>query len=398
MRAAILLACLVAGALPSPASAQVWSLGGRLNQRFEIDTNRPVDPVSQGFTYGSITNLGLDFGLRTKRSSWNLYAGAVARAFGGPGDTNNLNGVDPRINMKGAFDTPRTTTSLGFSLDVRPVSFVEFTDTGDIDADGVSRDANALRTRVAANAAFSLRVDQRNTLSFTGSGQVLRFSNSSDSLDPSSSTNFGVSWSRAVSPRTSVSLSSNVQFFQADDRQSTQYVNANVTLGFQRKLTPRFSLGGSAGVSGTRRWADTFTPFGTVERETQTNLGGVGSLNLTYRTPDTDYRLGASQSVDPSSDGELQNRTAANFGIVHRIDRRQRLTINGAVSQRSNIGSNSTSDSGLFFQFVPAYSYRLTEDWDASLSYRFRLRNDTDGTGISNAVILGITRDLAIFP
>ena len=399
MRALLMLAGLAAIAAGPSALAQVWSLGGGASQRFEIDTNRALREDSDGVIFGSISDLDLVLGLETHRADWQLRTGARARAFAGPGDTENLTRIDPKFAFSGGYGDRRISASFNFDFDIRPVSFTEFDEEGDIDADGIARDADAIRTILSAGAGLTLTLDPRNTLSFSGSGRIERFSEGNDRLEPSSSANFGLSWNRRVSPRTSLSLSSSVQAFRADDLEDTRFLSGSVSAGVQRSVTRRLSFGGSAGVSVTRRSTDTFSPFGTLGRTTTTSVGGVGSLNLSYDLPRTAVVLSASQNVSPSSEGELQNRTAANFSVNHRIDRRQTVSFKSGVSLRLGIDGEETRDDGsTFFQLTPAYSYRMTQDWSANLSYRFRMRNDESGTGISNAVIFGITRDLAIFP
>jgi hypothetical protein len=319
MRALLMLAGLAVVAAGPSATAQVWSLGGDVSQRFEIDTNRALRDDSEGVIFGSISDLDLVLGLETHRADWQLKTGARARAFAGPGDTENLTRIDPKFAFSGGYGGRRIAASFNFDFDIRPVSFTEFDEEGDIDADGIARDADAIRTVLSAGAGLTFTLDPRNTLSFTGSGRIERFSEGNDRLEPSSSASFGLSWNRRVSPRTSLSLSSSVQAFRADDLENTRFLSGSVTAGVQRSVTRRLSFGGSAGVSITRRSTDTLSPFGTLGRTTTTSVGGVGSLNLSYLLPRTSVVLSASQNVSPSSEGELQNRTAANFSVNHRI-------------------------------------------------------------------------------
>lgn len=402
---AFVLAAAAASAVP--AGAQEWSIDGFFSQSFEADTNRRLDTDSDGGLFGSVTRLDVDFGLTTQRTDWRLSTGVTAQGYLGPGDTDGLNRIDPRYDASVRHEGQRFVVGAQSSFRRRSTSFTEFDEEGGIDGDGALVDADAVRTTVASSGFWTFILDARNQVTVSAFGRIDRFSEEDDTLEPSSTFGGRVSWNHQLDPITSVSLQTGFQRFTADDAESTESINADVTFGINHLLTPRLTLGATAGVSATRRTEDeiVFLGIGPVVvpvvdgRETENTIGGIGSLNLAYRTDDTTFSFGASQSVQPSSEGELQNRTALNFGIRHRLAPRHSFGFQSAISRRTGtVGEDESDDAQILFQLTPTYSYSVTRNWDANVGYRFRLSDDDDGTAISNAVFFGFSRDLAIFP
>ena len=404
----LLAVCLVAASASPPAAAQEWSIDGRFTQRFEADTNRKLDPDPDGAVFGAITRLNVDFGYATPRTDWTLSTGAVAAGYVGSGDTDGLNRLDPLLNTRVEHRGQRFVTGATGSFSRKSTSFVEFDEDGGIDNEGARISTDAVRTVVRVGGFWTFLVDARNSLTVSSFGRVERFSEEADDLEPSTSFGGRLSWSHQLDPLTSVSLQTGVQHFTADDDVDTASTNVDVSLGLTRALTPRLSLTGTAGVAATRRTEDeiAFLGIGPVVvpvvtgRESDYSVSGIGSLGFSYRMDDTTFQLSASQSVQPSSRGELQDRTALSFGIRHRLAPRHDLSFLSAVTRRTGaVGSDGSSDEDtILFQLSPTYSYRVTEDWDASVGYRFRLSDEDDGTAISNAIFFGFSRDLAIFP
>jgi hypothetical protein len=115
---------------------------------------------------------------------------------------------------------------------------------------------------------------------------------------------------------------------------------------------------------------------------------------LTYKMfPDTTLALTGVQSVSPSAVGTLIKLTSIGAGLTRQVNSRQTLSFAADISRTTSSGNTSDFLSGSI-----VYSYLLTREWTAQLSYRHLHRFATSGstsTGFTIDPITGIPIPLA---
>ncbi|MEL6311190.1 MAG: hypothetical protein AAFQ17_02305, partial [Pseudomonadota bacterium] len=159
---------------------------------------------------------------------------------------------------------------------------------------------------------------------------------------------------------------------------------------------------GSVGLRYVRVQEETFiAPFGTIENE-ENNLGATGGFSFSYDVGNTDLSAALSQNVSPTEDGDIEEFTTLSAGLSHAINSRQSFNVGMSFTRRTNVtdtvGNSGGSEQEFFGRISPSFNYRLTQNWSANLGYSFRVSNDDQGTEVSNAVFLGFSRPLRIFP
>ena len=157
--------------------------------------------------------------------------------------------------------------------------------------------------------------------------------------------------------------------------------------GIQHLRTSRHSLGASGGLS--------FVSSDLSNGDSSTQIGFVGSGSFNYKLDEFSAGLSVSQSVQPSSEGELNSLTSLSGDISYRINSLQSLGFRINYTRRSDI-----SGGGDILQFVtlgPSYNYSLTKDSSLSLGYQFRLRDEVASDVVTgHQVMLTLAHDLTL--
>lgn len=388
-RAPALILALLATA--GSAGAQEWQLNGNFSQRVEADSNKRVDPENPGGVIGFTTGLDLALQATTQRTTWNLDGGVRAQEYFGEGADSDLNRIDPSLSGSVEYKGRRYQTTSGFSLTRRATSLTEFEDTAVVNQDITT-------TTVSLNSGVLFLLDPLNQLGVNAFGNIRRFSEVSEQFAPSTTYGVSTTWSHDLTRLTSTDFTLGVRQFDSDgvttDLQSTIL---NIGTRVNHSLTEQINLGVGAGVNINR----TQRSEAGLAQQDDLLLGFSGDASIKYRTDDTEFQFAASQGLEPSSDGELNNRTNFSVSVDHRLTSFWNLNVTTSYTRQtaqSGSGGLGADTPRQVFTFAPSLSTPLTEDWRLQFGYALRLVDSASGGAASNNVFMGVSRDLAFFP
>ncbi|GAB5467612.1 MAG: hypothetical protein Kilf2KO_06420 [Rhodospirillales bacterium] len=389
-RALIPATCLVLAGLAPLASAQAgdWQLDAYADQRFEAETNRTLSQSSDPI-YGSISTLGLGLVYDQQDLVWTLDSDVSGLYYVGPGDTAGLRRADPGVATALVYSQPRLTLESGGSFDIRPTAFTQVEDTG------LTDEATA-QLNTEAFAAASYDVDPRNQISLAGDASIIRFLDDVDSLTPTTIYGANARWDRLVNARTDANLSFGVRRFTADNEAASSSLIFNGSVGGGYRVSPRFWLMGQSGLNAIRTRQDEDS-----SRETDLSVGFSGNAEATWlATPRTDLTLEVSQSVEPSSFGELQNLSSAGLLVAHDVNSKTTLLLRTNYSRRASTGGYQDNDTNRqLFEVDPTVDLRLTQSWRAKLGYNLDLNRFQGESLVSNhTVFMGLSFNWDVIP
>ncbi len=358
-----------------------WSVLAQLTESFELDHNRQLDGDSGGVEARGALGLGINVSGAGKRTQFSLATGFnVGRAT--DGDSSNLNRLDPNISASAVFLAKNYSISAQLSALTRPTSVSELEETG-------LTNVNATRIDVSSSVGINWSATKQDSFSLTASAQVVDFSRSVDAFTPSQTVGLSGGWSHQATKTTSYSFSTSFRHFEADGANGRTSQTASAQVGIQHSRTSRHTLGGSAGFN--------FTSSDEADGTSSTQVGFVGSGSFSYAIDELSANLGISQSVQPSSDGELRAFTALNGSLSYRINALQSLDFGVSYTRRSDISGGG--DVLQFLSLGPTYSYSLSKNSSLSLGYQFRVRDDvTNDFQTGHQVSLRLSHALTLLP
>jgi hypothetical protein len=206
-----------------------------------------------------------------------------------------------------------------------------------------------------------------------------------------------VTWKHRVSPIATLIASSDAEFEHFDNVLNTDIMILRETGGFDATLSPLLSIRGAAGVAYVQ--TDRGSPTASIIPATNLLATGpnasvsgsladfIGNLVLTYKMfPDTTLTLNANQTIAPSTVGSLIKTSTVGAGLAYQVNSHETLSFETDVSQTTSAGVTSNFLAGSI-----AYSYILTKDWTARLSYRHLHEFAVSGTTATGFVIDPIT-------
>ncbi|MGF1553666.1 MAG: hypothetical protein ACFBWO_14390 [Paracoccaceae bacterium] len=430
-RLATAFAAALAAMAPAGAAAQGFTLDGSLSQNLSLDTNPSLDSDRGGgepISFGSNTRLSLNGRLATQRSSWRLATG-----FGFRYRTNRDEDQDalrelfePTLRLSGQIAQPRFALSPGLTfrrrrLDSDDTAFADdFGDTlggldlPDFDDDGFDvvedelidqdtaaddatlDDVETTEIRVAPSLGLSVPLSPRTSLGTGVNASFRRVGETTEQIAGSTSFGANASLRRSVSQRTDLTLSFAGQRFLSELETARDATLFNTRLGITRTASPRLSFSASGGL--------VYTLFderdiGAQPSDEDSTLGFSGSLAVDYRTAARRFSLGAAQSVSPSANGDLSNRTSLFASADENLTRRHSLTLRLRLSRSRDIDADGgDGDGSLIARVSPGLSYDVSRNWSARLSYAFLIGSNDGDLRLSNGATLTLTRDLALYP
>lgn len=378
------------GAGASGAFAAEWIVGGSVSERLQATTNPDLEENGQA-VYGATTAFGLDVTALTPTTQWQVETGASVGVFGGPGDTEDRNRVYPNLAAAVSHDGKYVDTGASFAFDLQPVAFAQLADTG-----LTAGDATQLSLRLAADAAYAL--DPRNRLSVGGSGSIIRFTQGSTTLEPTTTYGTTLSWTRSLSVETDASLSFGARRFTARSDEDPDSLSFDLSAGLGHQINRRLSVDASLGISATR----TTRTLGD-ERRTDLSLGMLGGLDVAWQpAPDTQLVFALSHGLEPSSLGELRTTTAVGVGLQHAVNSWTSAGLD-VLLQRQSAGGGFENDAGdtadrIYASIGPSLAFTLTPDWALQAGYALEMEHQSGSDAVSNQVFLTVTRQFDILP
>ena len=411
MKRTILAVSVCLSAFPSGAYAVDWAVNSTLSQTVELNDNEFLRQMLAGGTLGSYSTITANATARTPTSKF-VFDGDISyrKYFGGTDGTQSeslAGGFKMHYETTGKEATDRNyldsswhRQSTAFALlgDLGEVSNARgFLDTTTVGG-GVERNLSALDF-VALSARSSY------TSYDPGTGGT-----------PFIDTTAVGSWRHRVSSIAALNASSEVEALHFDNSLNTDIVILRENAGVEASLSPRLSFRGTAGVAYVQ--TERGSPVLSLTPSSATSVSGsatefITDMLLTYKMfPDTTLTLAGTQSVAPSVVGSLTKRTTIRAGLTRNVNSRTTVSFSADASEQTSAGT--TSD---FLSASIVYSYLLTREWNAQLTYRYLHRLASAGTlaidpitGIpvptssafgaasSNSIMLVVSRSVSILP
>lgn len=389
------LAAVVAAAAAPAMADDGWSLLGFISQRFEGDTNLSLDPDEKDDTLGSTSTLGLTVGSENSRSSFSVSPAVTGTLF--TSSQSNRNRLSPRIAAKGSHRVAAVDFSGGLSAEARPTSFSELdsseTDpiTGIPDLDLIDR--NAIEISVNGNLRLGYDINSRNRVSFGPNLRLRRFSNDGSTLSPSTTVGASGDFLHRINQSIAATAGLGARHIEIDGRNGSKSLILNADTGLRGQISPRLSLDGTVGAN----FSDTKSD---ATGSSSTGLGFETNIRLGYQArEDLSFSFTARQSLEPGSNGELQERSILNAGVNHAINSRESLNLNLGFSRQ---GASSTSvvdrDDEHQFRASLGYGIALTPELTAQVGYGFRWVPDSGQEATSHNVFVSFARNFTLQP
>jgi hypothetical protein len=360
-----------------PATAGDITLTGSLSERLETNTNRDLDDHARPI-YGSTTRLGFEFGTRTPTSTLTLEAAVAAAAFGGPGNTRGLNRVNPDFGAGYTYDGKYLDIDTDFQLHFQPASFAQLDETGI-----TSGDATQITGLLTTDVAYA--IDPRNRIKLTGSGRLVRFTNGTTSLTPTTTIGLSAAWTRDVTPRTSFTTTFGGRRFTADDNSGDKSLTFDLRQGLSHRVNKRLSFDAALGASATENNTDSSGGY---------NFGVVGDFEVSWQPmADTSVAFSLHQGVEPSDVGALRNQTSLGLTFVRSVNSWTKLGLDLAWRRRTEIGGGTAAgDGGELFRIGPTMDFELARNWQLGVGYTFVRSSENGSAAVANIGFLTLTR------
>jgi hypothetical protein len=384
--------CLAAGLGLNFVSAQAANVTiiVKTSERLEFDDNITRSVNSSGNVYSSVSTINTDFAWKMPRLELSAGTGTSFRKSTGPGKTNDLNSFDPNLSLGLVKRGLTSRFSLSSSFRVQNSTFSELDDT-DI------TDQNTDRLTLKLNSDWAYNINSTNTFTLSGGITVVDFTKSNASLTPFIDLNAQAQWTRTLTNLTSVNANLGLSFFKADNLEERQSTTFSASADLSTRLSPRLSINVGGGVNLIKTDENRIVAGIVAGKTSDTTLGFQTNLGATYALRDIQLSLTAQQALDPSADGQLNQRSSLGFSISQKINRRSTLSLSTQVSRRE-AASDSSSEVSDQFSINPKYSYKLARDWEASIGYDFTYRKNDDGTAQANRLFVSLSKNTTLDP
>jgi hypothetical protein len=403
--------------IPSGAKAWDWSLNSTLSETVEANDNPFLRAVAGG-ALSSYSNIIANAVARMPDAKFAFDGNVSYQKYWGPGvdgaPSENLGGGAHLLyQLNGKTDGDREYVEAGWHRQSSAFALlgqlgVVTNARGFIDTTNVG---GGIDRSLTARDNVSLAVHSTYTSFDPGTGGT-----------PFLDTLANATWRHRISPIATLIGSSDAEFEHFDNTLNTDIMILRESAGFDATFSPLLSLRGMAGVAylQTERGSPAFSinPATTPNASASGSLADfIGNMVLTYKMfRDTTLTLNADQTIAPSTVGSLIKSTSAGAGLSYQVNSHQTLSFATSLSRTTSAGATSNFLSGSI-----TYSYLLTKEWTAQLSYRHLHEFANSGTtptgfivdplsGIpipvlsgtgpidSNSIMVVVTRSVSILP
>jgi hypothetical protein len=223
-----------------------------------------------------------------------------------------------------------------------------------------------------------------------------------------------VSWRHRWDSILTLTASSNVETEDFANAQQTKLSIYRENAGFEATFSPLLSFRGTWGVAFVQtEGGSAATSLGGSASGSGSAVGFLTDMLVTYKMfPDTTLTLAGTQSISPSVVGSLTEISTVRAGLTRSVN--SLTTLSFAADATRQITGGAETD---FASFSAGYSYLLTREWTAQLSYRYLHRfasSSTAGTTIdavtgipiltgigpadSHSITLVVSRSFSLLP
>jgi hypothetical protein len=369
----------------SPAFATDWALNSTLSQTVELNDNPFLRALAAG-AFDSYSTIAANAVARTPTSKFTFDGNVSYQKYWGPGvdgfPSENLAGganlhyetygkdTSDRQYLDASWHRQSTAFALLGQLAIvtNTRGFLDTTSAGG----GIDRSISALDT-------VSLSAHSTYTSYDPGTGGT-----------PFTDTSTNGTWRHRVNSIATLSASSDAEFLHFDNALNTDLMILRENAGIDATLSPLLSFRGTAGVAyvQTERGSPAFGLISSPNASSSGSVSGfITDMVLTYKMfPDTTLTLNGSRSISPSVVGSLIEATSIGAGVTRLVNSRETLSFAASATRQTSTGTTSDFLSGSI-----VYSYLLTREWTAQLSYRYLHRLATSGTASAGFVFDPVT-------
>ena len=357
-------------AVPSAVSADEWSVIGRVDQRFEADSNPRLMTTGEDTTYGSITTPEI----RLRGRSPLLDVSLVGRFDFAWYDDSDLSSNDQLGRLESSYRTQTSIWGLNAEVDRDTTRTSEFTDTGIFDV-------LARRLRYQISPSYTAIVTPRNRLRVNGSYTDVNYDTSS--LSDYTTLGGGLTWFHDYTQKTELTLGAQVYHFETQSGPDSETDLYALLLGATHKYSERLKV--SASIGPRYQSSDTAT--------TSANSIGVqlGASVEYLMSEQTTFTGSIDRSVTGSGSGTTPERNTLKFSATHQFLPRWQFLF-GATYIKDEKEPTAGTDGREYISLEPAVRWQVARTVDLSTSYRYRRQEyDSGSEADSNAVFLTLT-------
>jgi hypothetical protein len=396
------------GIAPTAAFAFDWSLRTSQSETIELNDNQFLRTLPAP-SVGSYTTLTANAEARTRASKFNLDASGTYRKYWGPG-VEGASSEFLNYNLSGRYET---INKIPFDREFIEANWAQSSTALALLSDlGVVSNASGYLNSLTTTGGIDRSLSARDTLNLLATSTHTFYEPSSGGTSFTDTLARGVWWHR-LNPIAALSISSEFELLNYDNASNSQVQIYRNQVGVDTTLSPILSFRGNIGAAYlvANGGGSILTPATATGSTSGSDIDWIGDAILTYKMlKNTTVTLIASQSIAPSLVGSLFKRDVISASLTHAINNRS--TISFSASGNRSISTTSTD----YASASATYTYNLTRDWIAQLTYRYQHRfASTGGTntidpitgtptvgGItpasSNSIMMTVTHSYTVLP
>jgi hypothetical protein len=367
------------GVVPSAAYAVDWSIQTTQSESVELNDNQFLK-ISPAGSLGSYSTLTANAEARTSDSKFDLTSDGTYNKYWGPGvdglPSETLNyGFKAHYEVDGKNNFDREFVESSWRQQSTALALLN-----DL---GIAAPVNGFLDTLTASGGIDRSVSAQDNLSLFATSTRTSYEPSSGGIEFTDTLARG-SWRHSYSSDTAFNASSEFELLNYDNATNTVVQIFRNQLGIDATLSPLLSFRGNAGAALVVTDGGVNPLAGLAASSSSSLLDWIGDAVLTYRMlKNTTLTLTASQSIAPSIVGSLFKQDNIAASLSHSINDRSSLSFS-ANGNRSI--STTTTD---YASASTTYSYSLTQQWNAQLTYRYQHRFASSGGGTTIDPITG---------
>lgn len=389
----IFVTCLISGSVSlclgygmSAVQAGDWSLEAKTTSKGDLNDNYYLKPVSDGFVFGSLSNVNVDLIHKSAIDRFDLIGDLGYQSYFGAVQSSSQNKLLPRIAAKYHLSGKTDSIDLGAGYFFSDISAID-----PLDPIGLNR--NLTRHTIAANAAYSKTLSPRLSVGSAASFEDVIFSDAGVGVNPYTSTNLSSYLKYRVTKTTDFKTTLGGQWQSINDLQnslnSSYYLRGDISSQLEKNLSISFGGGPRVGIN----YLDNiFIP--SHPRISSNSLGWVADASLNYAFKEGSISASVSHSVDPDVLGNLQSRNTFSLAASQAINEESQFD----VSAQYRVSTSVAAIDQRTFVFAPVYRYRLAREWSMAAGYAFTWTDGGAGTGHSDDLFLSLSRSFVLSP
>jgi len=360
------------GMAPSAALAADWSIKTTQSETVELNSNQFLATIPAG-TLGSYTTLSANAEARTPDSKFDFDGDGTYKKYWGPGTENVSQSESTNWGFKAHYETDgKNNSDKEFVEAIWRQTSTALALLNDL---GISTNVNGALDRLTATGGMDRSLSALDSVSLLATSTRSSYEPSSGGT-PFTDTLGRGTWRHSLSSITALTASSEGELLSYDNAFSTDVAILRDQVGVEAALSSLLSFRGEAGAV----YLITKNGVGSVVNGlpsvvSSTGHDWIGDAVLTYKMfKDTTLTLNASQSIGPSIVGSLFKRDTISLGLAYTINDHSTLSFSANGNRQI---ATSTSDSA---SASISYDYKITQEWDAQLTYRYQHRFAGSGT------------------